>query len=96
MVNGVSVKAMVDTGTTHSFMVSQELNRLKLQLRENGFKIKVVKYEARPVQGLANADIKIGSWSRSCNMMEVPLDDYNLILGKEFMTLNKIFPICMG
>ncbi|KAL3533321.1 hypothetical protein ACH5RR_006842 [Cinchona calisaya] len=30
---------------------------------------------------------------RWCNLMAVPLDDFNLILGKELMTTNKNFPI---
>ncbi|KAL3527238.1 hypothetical protein ACH5RR_011894 [Cinchona calisaya] len=50
-VNGMDILAMVDTGATHSFVTGREVRRLKLELKEHGYRIKAVKSEAQPVQG---------------------------------------------
>ncbi|KAL3504475.1 hypothetical protein ACH5RR_034316 [Cinchona calisaya] len=92
-VNGMDVLAMVDTGATHSFVTEREVRRLKLELKEHGYRIKAVNSEAQPVLGVASVELTLGPWSGKCNLMAVPLDDFDLILGKEFMTTNKIFPI---
>ncbi|KAL3534247.1 hypothetical protein ACH5RR_002708 [Cinchona calisaya] len=92
-VNGMDVLAMVDTGATHSFATGLEVRRLKLELKEHGYRIKAVNSEARPVLGVALVELTLGPWSGKCSLMAVPLDDFDLILGKEFMATNKIFPI---
>ncbi|KAL3500423.1 hypothetical protein ACH5RR_039516 [Cinchona calisaya] len=90
-VNGIDVLAMVDTRATHSFVTGWEVRRLKLKLKEHGYRIKVINSEAQAVLGVASVDLTLGPWSGKCTLMAVPLDD--LKLGKEFMAMNKIFPI---
>ncbi|KAL3499768.1 hypothetical protein ACH5RR_038861 [Cinchona calisaya] len=92
-VNGMDVLAMVDTGTTRSFVTRREVRSLKLELKEHGYRIKAVNSEAQPVLGVASVELTLGPWSGKCSLMAVPLDDFDLILGKEFMATNKIFPI---
>ncbi|KAL3525166.1 hypothetical protein ACH5RR_013538 [Cinchona calisaya] len=67
--------------------------RLKLELKEYGYRIKAVNSEAQSVLGIASVELTLGPWSDKCSLMAVPLDDFDLILGKEFMTTNKVFPI---
>ncbi|KAL3520637.1 hypothetical protein ACH5RR_018786 [Cinchona calisaya] len=45
------------------------------------------------VLGVASVELMLGPWSGKCSLMAVLLDDFDLILGKEFMTTNKIFPV---
>ncbi|KAL3535011.1 hypothetical protein ACH5RR_003472 [Cinchona calisaya] len=92
-VNGIEVLAMVDTGATHSFVTGRDVRRLKLELKEHGYRIKAVNSEAQPVLGVASVELTFGPWSGKCSLMAVPLDDFDLILGKEFMGTNKIFLI---
>ncbi|KAL3534859.1 hypothetical protein ACH5RR_003320 [Cinchona calisaya] len=92
-VNGMDVLAMVDTRATHSFVTGREVRRLKLELKEHGYRIKALNSEAQPVLGVASLEMTLGPWSGKCSLMAVPLDDFDLILGKEFMATNKIFPI---
>ncbi|KAL3520295.1 hypothetical protein ACH5RR_018444 [Cinchona calisaya] len=66
---------------------------LKLKLKEHGYRIKVINSEAQPVLGIASVELTLGLWSGKCNLMAVLLDDFDLMLGKEFMAMNKIFPI---
>ncbi|KAL3530532.1 hypothetical protein ACH5RR_009854 [Cinchona calisaya] len=92
-VNGIDVLAMIDTGATHSFVTGREVRRLKLELKEHRYRIKAVNSETQPVLGVASVELTLGLWCGKCNLMAVPLDDFDLILGKEFMGTNKIFPI---
>ncbi|KAL3497957.1 hypothetical protein ACH5RR_040689 [Cinchona calisaya] len=92
-VKGIDVLAMVDTGATHSFITGREVLWLKLELKEHGYRIKAVNSEAQLVLGVASVELTLGPWSGKCNLMAVPLDDFDLILGKELMATNKIFPI---
>ncbi|KAL0462743.1 UNVERIFIED_CONTAM: Transposon Ty3-I Gag-Pol polyprotein [Sesamum latifolium] len=36
---------------------------------------------------MACVDLKVGSWTGKCNLMVVPLDDFDVILGMDFMLL---------
>ncbi|KAL3518578.1 hypothetical protein ACH5RR_021167 [Cinchona calisaya] len=49
--------------------------------------------KAQPVPGLAMMELTLGPWSEQCNLMAVPLDDFDLILAKEIMATNKIFSV---
>ncbi|KAL3502562.1 hypothetical protein ACH5RR_037011 [Cinchona calisaya] len=92
-VNGIDVLAMLDTGATHSFVTGREVHWLKLELKEHRYRIKAVNSEAQCVLGVASIELTLGPWSGKCSLMAVSLDDFGLMLGKEFMATNKIFPI---
>ncbi|KAL3534813.1 hypothetical protein ACH5RR_003274 [Cinchona calisaya] len=70
--NGIDVLAMVDTGATHSFVTGREVRRLKLELKEHGYRIKAVNSEAQPVLGVASMELTLGPWSGKCSLMAVP------------------------
>ncbi|KAL3500364.1 hypothetical protein ACH5RR_039457 [Cinchona calisaya] len=63
------------------------------ELKEHGYRIKAVNSKAQPVLGVASVELTLGSWSGKYSLMAVLLDDFDLILEKEFMAMNKIFPI---
>ncbi|KAL3531367.1 hypothetical protein ACH5RR_010689 [Cinchona calisaya] len=85
-VNGKDVLAIVDTWATHSFVIGREVRRLKLELKEHRYRVNAVKAEAQPVLGGASFKLTLGQWSGKCNLMAVPLDDFD-------MATNRIFPI---
>ncbi|CAL9120466.1 unnamed protein product, partial [Musa textilis] len=92
--NGQTTRAMVDTGATHNFIADREAKRLGLILEKNPSRMKAVNSEAKRISGLAKGvSIKIGSWSGRTNMMAVPLDDFQVILGMEFMHAAKLVPM---
>lgn len=48
--------------------------------------MKAVNSEARPIAGLAkDVPLKIGAWSGVANLMAVAMDDFQVILGMEFL-----------
>ncbi|KAL3537704.1 hypothetical protein ACH5RR_001070 [Cinchona calisaya] len=79
--------------TTRSFVTGRTTHQLKLELQKHRYRIKVVNSEAQPVLGVALVKLTLGPWSGKYSLMAAPLDDFDLKLGKEFMTMNKIFPI---
>ncbi|KAK4385671.1 hypothetical protein Sango_2691100 [Sesamum angolense] len=50
-------------------------------------RIKAVNSEAKPIQGVACVELEVGAWTGKCNLMVVPLDDFDVILGVDFMLL---------
>ena len=83
VVNGVQVKALVDSGATHNFVATREATRLGLKLKEDTSQIKAVNSQAQKIHGVAkNVPMQIGDWKGTCSLLCVPLDDFDLILGE--------------
>ncbi|KAL0413714.1 UNVERIFIED_CONTAM: Transposon Ty3-I Gag-Pol polyprotein [Sesamum radiatum] len=53
-------------------------------------RIKAVNSEAKLIQGMASVDLKVGLWTGKCNLMVVPLDDFDVILRMDFMLLASV------
>ena len=91
VVNGVQVKALVDSGATHNFVATREATKLGLKLEEDTRWIKVVNSKAHKIQGEAkNVLMQIGDWKDTCNLLCVPLDDFDLIIGVDFLLRAKV------
>ena len=91
VVNGVQVKALVDSGATHNFVATREATRLGLKLEEDTSRIKAVNSKAQKIQRVAkNVPMQIGDWKGTCNLLCVPLDDFDLILGVDFLLRVKV------
>ncbi|XP_071932876.1 uncharacterized protein [Coffea arabica] len=84
---------MVDTGASHSCMTECVVNRFGLKLKDFGFKLKAVNSEIKPVLGVATVELELGPWKGWCSLMASQMDDFDLILGKNFMVANRIYPI---
>ena len=53
VVNGVQVKALVDSGATHNFVDTREATRLGLKLEKDTSRIKAVNRKTQKIQGVA-------------------------------------------
>lgn len=85
---------MVDTGATHNFISGEEAKRLGLQLAKDTSKMKAVNSEARPIHGVAkDVELRIGGWKGTTFLSVVPLDDFQVILGMEFLSAAKAIPM---
>ncbi|VFQ97231.1 unnamed protein product [Cuscuta campestris] len=98
VVNGVELLAMIDTGASHNFVTERLLGRLQLKLEGNSSMIKTVNAAAKEVTGRAYVKIKVGEWQGECSLTVLPLDDFDLILGNEFLIMAKavVFPYLGG
>ncbi|KAL0416524.1 UNVERIFIED_CONTAM: hypothetical protein Slati_3484300 [Sesamum latifolium] len=86
-INDKEVMEMLDTGATHNFVADREIQKLGLTLTQHSNCIKAVNSEAKPIQGVACVDLKVGSWTGKCNLMAVPLNEFDVILKMDFMLL---------
>ncbi|RVW21233.1 hypothetical protein CK203_114573 [Vitis vinifera] len=85
------LNALVDSGATHNFVATKEAARLGLRLEEDTSRIKAVNSKAQKIQGVAkNVPMKIGDWEGMCSLLCVPLDDFDLILGVDFLLRAKV------
>ncbi|KAL0303558.1 UNVERIFIED_CONTAM: Serine/threonine-protein kinase D6PKL1 [Sesamum radiatum] len=86
-VNGKELMTMLDTGATHNFVAGREIQKLGLTLAQHSSRIKAVNFEAKPIYSVTCVDLKVSSWTGKCNLMVVSLDDFDVILGMDFMLL---------
>ncbi|KAK3042696.1 hypothetical protein RJ639_000754 [Escallonia herrerae] len=85
-VNEKAIRAMVDTGATHNYISSTEVERLGLTLEKGCGQVKAINSAAQPVAGIAKSIlIKIGPYEGRTNFSVVIMDDFKLILGLEFL-----------
>uniref|UniRef100_A0A5K1DJK4 Aspartic peptidase DDI1-type domain-containing protein n=1 Tax=Nymphaea colorata TaxID=210225 RepID=A0A5K1DJK4_9MAGN len=84
--NGMSTVAMVDSEATHNFVSREEVERVRLKSVPQQRTLKMTNSEARPILGEAKgATVQIEGWTGVTNFSVVPLDDFKVILGMEFL-----------
>ncbi|KAL4379844.1 hypothetical protein GQ457_02G026850 [Hibiscus cannabinus] len=93
-VNGVASKALVDTGATDTFIIPEEAERCNLKLSKGKGRMKAVNSGAAVVWGSTkNVKTKVGPWEGNMNYTVVPMDDFNVVLGLDFMVANQVVPV---
>lgn len=85
MIDGQTIKALVDSGATHNFLRIQASKRLKLNYQRTTGTIKTVNAEVRPILGVTKARLKIGEWQGEVPFTVIPMDDYDMVLGLEWL-----------
>jgi hypothetical protein len=92
--NGKSVTTMVDSGVTHNFLREDMVQRLGMQPEPMQTTFKTVKSGVERVVGVAkDVLLKLGDWCGRMSFTIVPMDDFEVVLGQEFMRKEKETPI---
>ncbi|KAL4590921.1 hypothetical protein LXL04_003868 [Taraxacum kok-saghyz] len=88
---GRNTKTLVDSGATHSFMAEDEARKLGIHyVKEKGW-LKVVNSPYHPILGVSRGlPMKIADWEGTIDVIIVPMDDYRMVLGMDF--LNEVRP----
>uniref|UniRef100_A0A803MZL3 Chromo domain-containing protein n=1 Tax=Chenopodium quinoa TaxID=63459 RepID=A0A803MZL3_CHEQI len=85
-VNGYVVKIVVDIGVTHNFVSEGAVKRLNLSLSNCTSLMKVVKSDALVAkERVCGVDVKVGSCKGKSDLIAITLDDFELVLGNEFI-----------
>lgn len=94
-INGkVAKSVMIDTGTTHNFISKAEAERLRLKIKKDISHMKAVNSKAMPTLGLSKGvPLKLGHWEGKTDLVVVPMDDFDVILGMNFLLEKKVIPI---
>ena len=85
-VGGHEVQALVDTRVTHNFLEVKEADRLGIKYEKEQGWLKAVNSEPKLVFGVAcEVKVCLGEWFGLMDFSIVPMDDYPIVLGMEFM-----------
>lgn len=88
------VRALVDTGASHNFVSVEEARRMRLNITKGGGSLKAVNSAAKPIEGVAKeVRASIGEWTGTIDLSVVPMDDFQLVLGMEFLDKVTAFPL---
>lgn len=86
----VRTTAMVDTGASHNFVARRMADAWGLRMSKCPGSLKAVNTKAQPIDGITYAvPFKVGEWAGKVNFHVVPLDDFDVILGNDFMVKAK-------
>ncbi|KAL0394973.1 UNVERIFIED_CONTAM: RNA-directed DNA polymerase [Sesamum latifolium] len=84
-IHGKPIRAMIDTGAIHNYLMSAKVERLGLVLEKGVGRVKAINSTAQPIAGVAKfVLIKVGPFEGKTNLSVVVMDDFKLILGLEF------------
>uniref|UniRef100_A0A2C9WGY9 Retrotransposon gag domain-containing protein n=1 Tax=Manihot esculenta TaxID=3983 RepID=A0A2C9WGY9_MANES len=93
-INGKLARALVDTGATNNFIADSLVSRFKLKIKADKGKIKVVNSKAQNTVGVAQSvACEMGSWKGEVNFTVMPLDDFDVVIGMEFLKTARAVPI---
>ncbi|KAL4310499.1 hypothetical protein GQ457_01G006930 [Hibiscus cannabinus] len=94
VVNKKSTKALVDTGATDTFISPEEARRCNLQVTNNDGRLKAMNSAALSIVGsVKKVPTKVGSWEGNVHYTVTPMDDFDVVLGMDFLILAEAIPL---
>ncbi|GAV62224.1 Asp_protease_2 domain-containing protein [Cephalotus follicularis] len=93
-INGKTSQAMVDTGATHNFVNVKDARRTGMCLTKDTERLKAINSKPLATKRLAkDVLLRLGPWGGQVNSTVAPMDNFDMVLGLEFLTQAKVIPI---
>ncbi|RVX06336.1 Retrovirus-related Pol polyprotein from transposon 297 [Vitis vinifera] len=94
LVNGKATKALVATSVFHNFVLEDEAKRLELQASKEEGWLKAVNSASKPSHREAHwVAMHISSWKGIVDFTVVPMDNFKMVLGMDFLQKVKVVPL---
>lgn len=85
-VNGDTTKFLVDTGVSHNLFAENEAKKLNVQYTKEIGWLKAINSPSKPILGVSyNVPLEIGGWTGTTDLTVVPMDNYRMVIGMEFL-----------
>lgn len=89
--SGKYTVAMVDTRATHNFISAGRARDLGLKVQADACSFKAVNSPFKKIHGIIwDIPLKVGSWQGRMDLRVIEMDDFELILGQEFLKIGKV------
>jgi hypothetical protein len=86
VINGRTMQALVDSGASHNFLKTEVVKELGLRVSPCGAVVKEVNSKEKETTGVSSSvHIRLDKWEGRANFIVMPMDDFEVILGKEFL-----------
>ncbi|KAF2286313.1 hypothetical protein GH714_013750 [Hevea brasiliensis] len=93
-VGGQELQALLDTGASHNFLTEKEAKRLGIPYEKEMGWLKAVNSTPNLIHGVArDTKVRIEDWHGTLDFFVVSMDDYQCILGVEFVDRAKAIPM---
>ena len=90
----IATSIMVDTGATHTFISEGKAKKLVLKSEKDLGRMKVVNSKAFNIVGVAKqVMVKLGLWQGRADFMVSWMDDFDMVLGMEFLLAYYVIPV---
>ena len=94
VLNGKTMSVMVDTSATDTFISPEEAKRYDLKMTKDCGQMKAVNSPASTISGSSkNVMIELGPWEGGINFMISLMNDFDVVLGLDFMIAAQAIPI---
>ncbi|KAA0067456.1 Asp_protease_2 domain-containing protein [Cucumis melo var. makuwa] len=85
---------MIDSSATHNFITDAEARHLRLHWEKDSERMKVVNFVTLYIVRLVKrTTIKLRRWKGLVDFMVVKMDDFDLLLGMEFLLEHQVIPM---
>ena len=86
VLNDRTTSAMVEIDATDTFISPEKAKRCDLKVTKDCEQMKAVNSLASVINGSSkNVMTKLGPWEEGINFMVSPMDDFDVVLGLDFM-----------
>ncbi|KAF2314836.1 hypothetical protein GH714_036861 [Hevea brasiliensis] len=93
-VGGQELRALLDTEASHKFLTLEEAKRLGIPYEKEMGWLKAVNSTPNLIHGVArDTKVRIGDWHGTLDFFIVSMDDYQCVLGVEFVDGAKAIPM---